>query len=296
MQPGRRTTDVLVLRRGGLGDTLLMLPTLRALRRRHAGATLWFAGVREFAAVLLANGAVDGVLSSEDLALWSLGMARGVAAREGLGRFAHIVSDDPKVAVVASEHTGVQTFDPRPRDTSPLGLQIARQLGLDPVWPDDARLLPPRTVPVAGPVLLAPGSGGRDKCWPRDRWQALADQLAAAGERVGVVVGPVEMERDDPRCWPWPAGTAFVVEPEPTALTVHFTAAAAFVGNDSGPTHLAAMLGVPTVAIFGPSDPSVWAPAGPHVAVVRGERGFADISVAKVAAALQSGVVRAGGC
>jgi ADP-heptose:LPS heptosyltransferase len=41
------------------------------------------------------------------------------------------------------------------------------------------------------------------------------------------------------------------------------------VGNDSGITHMAAALGVPTVAIFGPSDPRVWSPRGKRVTVVR---------------------------
>jgi ADP-heptose:LPS heptosyltransferase len=43
-----------------------------------------------------------------------------------------------------------------------------------------------------------------------------------------------------------------------------------FVGNDSGITHLAALVGAPTVAIFGPFDPAYWAPLGPRVAIVDG--------------------------
>ena len=43
-----------------------------------------------------------------------------------------------------------------------------------------------------------------------------------------------------------------------------------FVGNDSGLTHLAAYLGVPTIALFGPSSPSRWAPVGNHVTLLRG--------------------------
>jgi ADP-heptose:LPS heptosyltransferase len=51
-----------------------------------------------------------------------------------------------------------------------------------------------------------------------------------------------------------------------------------FIGNDSGITHLAAALGVPTVAIFGPTDPKRWAPRGKHVAVVRGDLSCAPCS------------------
>ena len=47
-----------------------------------------------------------------------------------------------------------------------------------------------------------------------------------------------------------------------------------YIGNDSGITHLAAAVGTPVVAIFGPTDPAVWAPRGERVAVV--SRGSLD--------------------
>lgn len=43
-----------------------------------------------------------------------------------------------------------------------------------------------------------------------------------------------------------------------------------YIGNDSGVSHLAAAVGCPTVVLFGPTDPRVWAPRGGHVTVVRG--------------------------
>jgi len=46
--------------------------------------------------------------------------------------------------------------------------------------------------------------------------------------------------------------------------------AAVTVGNDSGPTHLAAAVGCPTVAVFGPTDPVVWAPVGSRVSILGG--------------------------
>ena len=59
-----------------------------------------------------------------------------------------------------------------------------------------------------------------------------------------------------------------------------------FVGNDSGTTHLAAMLGAPTVALFGPTDPAVWAPTGPRVRVLGGGDPTAVVDVAAVGAAV----------
>ena len=270
-------TDLLVVRRGGLGDTLLMTAALRALRRRHAGHRLHFAGVREFAEILLLHGVVDRVLSSEDLA----------AARERPGRFAHVVSDG--TLTVPGAGAAVLTFDPRASTAAPIALQHATQLGLEVVWPDDAWLVPPRAAAIDGPVTLAPGSGSRNKCWPRARWLELAARLAPASVAVQVVVGPVEEERDDPRRWPWPVAVEFVAEREPAALARRLERSAAFVGNDSGPSHLAAMLAVPTVAIFGPTAAGIWAPVGPQVTVVGGAgRELAGIGVAEILDALRA--------
>ena len=42
----------------------------------------------------------------------------------------------------------------------------------------------------------------------------------------------------------------------------------AYLGNDSGPTHLAAALGLPTIALFGPTNPHIWSPRGPNVFII----------------------------
>ena len=273
--------QILVLRRGGLGDTLLMLPVLRALRRRHPAAALHLAGVLEFAAVLQQHGACDRARSSEDLALWS-----PAAARERLRGYDVVFADDPAAGSAAPAGCTVSVFDPRPRDAAPIGRQIAAQLGLLPHWPDDAWLLAPGGR-RAGPTVLAPGSGGRAKCWPRAHWLDLAAALTARGRAVAVAVGPTEIERDDPRQWQWPGAPTFLVESQVTALAARLAGAGAFVGNDSGTTHLAAAVGTPTVALFGPTEPVLWAPVGPHVRVLRGAAGeLAAIPAADVAAAV----------
>ncbi|HWB53686.1 MAG TPA: glycosyltransferase family 9 protein, partial [Tepidisphaeraceae bacterium] len=59
-----------------------------------------------------------------------------------------------------------------------------------------------------------------------------------------------------------------------------------FVGNDSGPAHLAGIIGVPTVALFGASDSRLWKPLGPHVAVV--ERPLGELSMDQVLDAMNS--------
>ena len=124
-----------------------------------------------------------------------------------------------------------------------------------------------------GPVVIHPGSGSRDKCWPASRFAELARRLAGAGRSVRIVLGEVEAERMDPGEFGAFADAGASVE-RPGELVGLFDAlrdASGYVGNDSGPTHLAGILGVPTVALFGPTDPKVWRPLGPTVHVVRGE-------------------------
>ena len=251
---------ILLIRRGGLGDTLLTAPLLRALRRQHPGASLHLAGTREFCDILCAYGIVDVAHSAEDFWLW---LPDRAVAR--LKSFDLVISDEQGCGHHVLDLHGHQTG-------TPYALQLARQIACEPVWPADCQLLPPVAASDAAgaAVLLAPGSGSNQKCWPKEHWLALAQRLSAADAPLEVVVGPVEIERDDPRQWPWPAAVRFVVEAEPVRLAKRLETAKTLVGNDSGTSHLAAMLGRPTVVLFRATDESVWAPVGEHVRVLGG--------------------------
>ena len=65
-----------------------------------------------------------------------------------------------------------------------------------------------------------------------------------------------------------------------------------YVGNDSGITHVAAALGIPVVGLYGPTDPAIWGPRGPHVRVITGAEpttsGLAGITVREVLDGLQA--------
>jgi ADP-heptose:LPS heptosyltransferase len=117
-------------------------------------------------------------------------------------------------------------------------------------------------------LVMAPGSGAREKNWPADYFFTVGRWWR---ERTGgaaiVLFGPVEEERGGFGA----AGEKFI-----TARSLSLAQVAAllsgcdlYMGNDSGITHLAAGLGVPTVALFGPSDPRHWAPRGAKVLVLR---------------------------
>ncbi len=123
--------------------------------------------------------------------------------------------------------------------------------------------------PAEGGVLIHPGSGSPQKCWPMDRFIQLVGRLRDAGRTVRIVLGDVEAERWDARQIEQLSAAAEVLRPvNHVELAGHLAGASLVVANDSGPGHLAAVLGVPTVSLFGPTDPKVWRPVGPCVEVL----------------------------
>ena len=117
-------------------------------------------------------------------------------------------------------------------------------------------------------VALHVGSGGARKNWPAERFAAVADRLAEEGRRVLLVSGPA----DEAAVGAFRHSTRndVVVSDSPSLghLAALFHASNAYLGNDSGVSHLAAAVGTPTVAIFGPTDPALWAPRGANKVVV----------------------------
>lgn len=128
-------------------------------------------------------------------------------------------------------------------------------------------------VPVAkraaadGRVLLHPGSGGAAKCWAVEQWLDLHANLKQHGHEATFIIGEVERESDGLIETLTAAGEVVTCN---TTLELYeaLNHARVYVGNDAGPTHLAAQVGVPTVALFGPSSPRVWQPLGPRVTTI----------------------------
>jgi len=129
--------------------------------------------------------------------------------------------------------------------------------------------------PEEGILALHPGSGGVAKCWPAERFARLAMAAAAEWRTTPVfLIGPADREAwatIRSRLPPALAAHALVERPLREVLAL-LSLARAYVGNDSGISHLAA-LASPTLALFGPSDPLVWHPLGRRVVVLRAEGG-----------------------
>lgn len=117
-------------------------------------------------------------------------------------------------------------------------------------------------------LTLAPGSGAREKNWPAAFFQSVGNWWGQRpSSAVVVVVGPVEEERGEAIAFSREAAVARDLRLG--QLSALLARSDLYLGNDSGVTHLAAALGVTTVALFGPSDVRQWAPRGENVTIVR---------------------------
>ena len=125
--------------------------------------------------------------------------------------------------------------------------------------------------------ILSPGAGWGAKCWPAASFARVARELAEAGMIPVVNYGPGEEElaREVVEA---SQGTATALACSVSQLIELTRRAELFIGGDSGPMHLAAALGVPVVALFGPTDPARNGPYGTRSVVLRSERSATSYS------------------
>ena len=117
-------------------------------------------------------------------------------------------------------------------------------------------------------IVIHPGSGGQEKCWPLENFIELANRFEKDGFSVVFLLGPVEKDRwDDEKIKFLKSQTAVLEDLDLQSVADVLSCCDGFVGNDSGPGHLASVLGVATVTIFGPSRAEIWRPLGRKVCV-----------------------------
>jgi ADP-heptose:LPS heptosyltransferase len=126
--------------------------------------------------------------------------------------------------------------------------------------------------PTAPLIVCHPGSGSRHKCVRGDTWGTLIRGCRARQLTPVVVLGPADDQAGEAIQEQNIQELPILRPPSITMLAAILAQAQGYIGHDSGVTHLAALLGVPTVAMFGPTDERRWAPRGAQVTAVRGER------------------------
>ena len=306
---GNRQSAILAIHPGALGDVILFGQLLDELRRRWGGRVR-LAAVGSRGRLLAGLGVVDKAVDIESLPLAEVFAERpqgGSPVYERvpvrLGPCDVLVScfatGNPAAERRLVELTGAKraVFLPiRPPEDWPGHLvdHWAALVGIDSIapphwtipgaWRDAARqeLTRMSVSPDKRFTLICPGAGSRAKCWPLERFEQLAARLPAPPV---FVVGPTELDwwgeavvNGIQRAFPT------VVAPPLEVLAGLAAEAAAVVGNDSGPSHLAAAVGAPTVAIFGATRPEHFAPRGRRVRVLSAGR-LEEVDVAHVLAA-----------
>jgi heptosyltransferase III len=290
---------ILMIRAGALGDCLLMLPTLQALRTHFPQARIDVMGYPQRWEWVLGRGLVDTVHTIERPGMHLL-FCEGLEAPEPLksflGAYDVILSYRPDPAGVFERSLGalgarlVLSQPPFPPPPPPkihaadFALQLVARLGV-PVPPTASGLcLTDAELSLTQPfftayhvdplkhliVVVHPGSGSAAKRWPVENFVTLIETLdSQPGVRTVIVTGYAETDVLARLRSLSHAATPLVAENWPLIPTAALIAhATVFVGHDSGLTHLAAALRRPTVAIFGPTDPDIWKPRGEHVTVV----------------------------
>jgi ADP-heptose:LPS heptosyltransferase len=120
-------------------------------------------------------------------------------------------------------------------------------------------------------IVIHPGSGSRKKCWPVSNFVEVASSIDANGKQPEFILGPAEYDLYHVLTQSQKINTKIHKTEKLTELAGRLKTSGGFIGNDSGVSHLAAFIGLPTVAVFGSSDPVVWKPMGRAVKIVRSD-------------------------
>jgi lipopolysaccharide heptosyltransferase II len=285
-----------------LGDTVMALPALAALRTREPGARITVVG--PWAPLLAGQGVADIALP----------YPRGAGQRFALGR--SLRRERPDLAVLlpnslesalaawwwhAERRLGFDTDGRSALLTDRVPLPAPRQHQIDeyaalcdaagaklgdhptPAWKPidhpgrraevEAMLAEARVPPGSRIVGLHLGAAfGPSKLWPAERFGSLATRLDRAGF-VPLLLGAADdagTADEVARVAAAPPPRSLVGRDRPQLLPALLARLACLVSGDTGVAHLAAALGVPTVTLFGPTDPRLTAPRGPRADVVYG--------------------------
>lgn len=286
-----------------MGDTVVAVPLLAAAQRTFPAARITLLTGPAAATILRGCPYVDSLLAFDPYVeergvsrflqrMWALRREIRpeiclVANRSFQSALSAVLSGGRIRAGFASEGRGWLLTHPVPYDDAKreveCNLDILRAIApegegppYDPtprLWVTDAERKRGATLlqEAAGSLLvgLQPGASYANKQWPAEGFAAVADALSEAGCRIVLIGGQNEIAtaREMRRLCRAPVVdlTGATDIRETMGALSHLSL---FVGNDTGINHIAAALGVPTVALFGPTSARKWGNAGPHAAVL----------------------------
>jgi heptosyltransferase-3 len=293
---------ILIIRGGAIGDFILTLPAIAALRKQFPQACLEVLGYAHIAQLAVAGGLADRVQSIE------AGAMAGFFARNGtlsanlaqyFSDFDLIISylyDPDRIFAENVERCSQAQFIEGPhRPDEELGIHAA-EVYLKPL--ERLAIFEAESIPrlslshnqarTSG-LGLHPGSGSEKKNWPEHNWAELLNYLLSQTSlKLLLVGGEAEGERLQRLAAALPPGRVQVAQSLPLPELGQLLAkCAGFVGHDSGISHLAAALGVPSLLLWGDTRPEVWKPPGKGVTLINNPDGLEKLPVTSVIQGLQ---------
>jgi len=292
--------SILVLRPGAIGDALLTFPVLKALREQYDGTRITLVSNAQVMPLMQAFGVAEQTFDFQDIRWSELFSSNGIrtsSMRDLLAQtdLAMCWMRDPdgiiehNLKMSGIKHRIIAPGRPPAGEHLHIVDYLARTIGLPNVG---EQFIAPsswgflnlsfKDTTAKRFVAIHSGSGAVAKCWPTFHFAEVIKQLWEQDCPVLLLAGPADTERVDDLLQQLPVppkSEMFKVLTHAPLLEVaqHLQQCRCYLGNDSGITHLAAMLGVPTIAIFGPTDPKIWRPVGPFVNVIHEPR-LEDVS------------------
>ena len=315
LSEARRT---LIFHDGALGDVLLSLPCLQALR--EAGDVLHFVGSPDMGSLLSALEVVDDFTSS-DSGMFATLFASGAGehAHVFLSRFdrAYVFTLQQgsalakNIAGAIPETRTIATVPPEGVHAHVADFRLLQLTATAQDVADPGLAVPPAVRDAAVPFLIRagydgrttliaiqPGSGGKRKCWPLERYFETAARLSDGyGSFILFLSGPAEEPAMRELIGQFVAGRermALLADADLTAVAGLLSRCGLYIGNDSGISHLAAAVGCPVVVLFGPTDPALWRPRGHAVQVISADA-LGSITADQVAGAAEEMLSRHAG-
>jgi len=292
-----RQGKILVIRGGAIGDFILTLPAIAALRQRFPNVHLEVLGYPHIAQLAVAGGLVDRVQPIEAGALAGF-FARGGTLAEDLrdyfSEFDVIVSylyDPDQIFQENVARCSFAQFIQGPHRASETDKTHATKVYLKPLESlaiFDADHVPRLTLnsqpSPLNPLALHPGSGSERKNWPETKWRELIAQLIdKTGLHLLIVGGEAEGGRLERLAALLPERRLTLARSLPLVeLAGQLQGCAAFVGHDSGITHLAAALGLPCLVLWSDTAEEIWRPPGENTVIVREASGLNAVTVDRV--------------
>lgn len=290
---------ILVIRGGAIGDFLLTLPGLHLFRQTLPDCHLEILGYRQIISLAEGRFYAQSTRSIEYAPLAGF-FARGGTQTDELVEyfrsFDQIISylyDPDGLFLKNLSAIGIRDVLVGPGkldDSAHATEQLARPWQRLGMFLEDATL---RIYPTAEDVAQAegllpgavprmalhPGSGGRRKVWPVDRWMAVIEEFSRRDPmREWVIIGG---EADGENLASLRAGMKRLATPpmarwlvglDLPVLGAALQKCGFFLGHDSGTSHLAAAAGCRCFLLFGPTDPQIWAPPNPGVQLLQAPR------------------------